>query len=145
MSAIGTLFREALKSLRAGNIPDLGPPSDISHCGCPLAEGCWGSGGWHFARWTIAAWYDREKREFAAKRPEMSVAGLRAAWAAWLMWEEDAGRFDEQGVHVNWVPDMGQPYAFEPCLSYRAKVREGMAGDQAEKQVERKKRYDRNN
>lgn len=138
-----TSFREVLALAKANALPEATfDPADTSHCGCALASGCWGSCGWHFARWDQQALYRREQQRFAEARQGWTTGELRRAWAEWLMAEEDAGNFSETGMHITWKPYAGLPYAFEPCPAYRAKVRAELADGQAEKQVERRKRYD---
>lgn len=136
-------FRDVLALAKANALPEATfEPSDTSHCGCALPEGCWGSGGWHHARYDQQALYAREKARFAAARQGWTTGELRLAWAEWLDTEEEAGNFSESGMHVTWKPYVGLPYAFEPCPAYRAKVRAELEGGQAEKQTERRKRYD---
>lgn len=142
LSAFLGILKEALRNLRAGNVPDLGPQADISHCGCVLGEGCWGSGGWHFARHGIESMVRLEKIRFAAGKETWSKPELRRGWAGWLMEEEDAGRFDGEGVHVSWQPYMGQPYAFESCPAYMRSFTANHGAEQAAKASAGRRRYD---
>jgi hypothetical protein len=115
---------------------------DASHCGCVLEAGCWGSGGWHLARFDQRALYNHEKRRFAAERDGWTVEELRRAWSIWLDTETAAGNLDASGMHITWKPYVGLPYAFEPCPAYRAKVRATLENHQAERQTEKRKTYD---
>src|SRR4051812_20372281 len=130
---LGTLTR----MLRGGLFPELdvppGPPEDVSHCGCAMPDGCWGDGGWHFARYDKAKMYDREKRLFAVARPGTPSYELRKEWAKWLDDEETAAHFDAAGVHRSWISYIGTPYAYEPCGPYREAVKRSLDAAKVER------------
>lgn len=87
---------------------------DVSHCGCGLGPGCWGSGGWHFARHTLSTL--RSAAEALAKK-----AGIAFEWN-----EEKERRY------------LGVPFAFERCRRYEWAVHRPPVEEEPERERRRR-------
>jgi hypothetical protein len=136
------LLKGVLRGLQAPSLPEGQDDVHVSHCGCPLPEGCWGSHGWHFYRETLYTLDRRERIKFAAERPGWSVEELRRAYGAWWRELDMAGQLDNEDVPAIWRPYLGQVIAYEPCPAYRAKVAQGLEAETA-KRAPTKKTYER--
>ncbi len=131
------LVQDVLRGRAA--VPDFaGQDEHISHCGCVLEEACWGSDGWHYHLATLQTMDRRERFRFAAERPGWSVSELRKAYGAWWRDLDMAGQLDSEGIPSIWKPYLGQPFAFEPCPAYRAKVVASLETEAAKKAPRRR-------
>jgi len=142
VSSLLGLLKQVLRN-RAAPQPELSAvaQSPLSHCGCSLPEGCWGSDGWHHYAATLYTMDRAERARFAAERPGWSVGELRKAWGAWWRDLDTAGQLDSEGVPLMWKPYLGRPMAYEPCPAYRARVAQGLEEDVAKK-TPRRRRYE---
>lgn len=85
---------------------------DVSHCGCILPAGAWGSDGWHHARYTRALLVNKAKRDHLA-----------------------AGRKPKDFEYAKEFYDaqIGRAFSYEPCPAYRASVSRGIDENRARK------------
>lgn len=82
---------------------------DVSHCGCPLGPGCWGTSGWHFSRHTLET---------------LKLSGEAQAKKAGLPFEWNEGRERRY---------LGVPFAYAKCRRYEAAVHRPPAEDETER------------
>lgn len=135
------LLRQVLRGRVA--VPELpAAQQPVSHCGCPLPEGCWGSNGWHNYQATLYTMDQRERRKFAEERPGWDKAELRKAYGAWWRDLEISGQLDAEEIPLLWKPYLGRPFAYEPCPAYRAKVAQSLE-DQTAKKTPKRRAYER--
>lgn len=99
----------------------------VSHCGCVLPMGWWGSDGWHWSRSDPEMLYGREKRRFWGERRQRGDPEhvIRQEWEAWISGETVAGRM-VNGMHELWRPSLGLPFAMERCEPYMSMYRKDL-------------------
>lgn len=136
------LLKGVLRGRQTPSLPEGQDDVHVSHCGCPLPEGCWGANGWHNYLATLYTMDQRERRKFAEERPGWDKPELRKAYGAWWRDLELSGQLDADDIPLMWKAYLGRPFAYEPCPAYRAKVAQGLEAETA-KRVPAKKTYER--
>lgn len=97
------------------------PLPDVSHCGCPLPPGSWGTNGWHHAR------YNRRRLVAKAERD----------------WKERYGDLVDFKYAVEYYDHyVGDSFAYEQCPAYVAQVRKGIEQNKARKAAAAPKTYE---
>lgn len=98
----------------------------VSHCGCVLPLGWWGSDGWHWRKSDAEMLYARERRRFWAERANRGTPAyvIQQEWDAWVKGETEAGRM-VNGLHEVWRSSLGLPFAMERCAPYMSVWRDG--------------------
>lgn len=89
------------------------PREEVSHCGCALPEGCFGSDGWHQARYDEMAIAEKVRTllVFANDAKKRNRIGEEESFVDQANWWADNGK-----------SYLGTAYAFEPCPAYRGKI-----------------------